>query len=375
MRPKPSRPDRNQELDVDPEPAPPPVRRGPVRVESRGAPNLALRRLSERSGAVEDDIERSDVDESLPPGAPGVEASDPVGKSRDPDLPAFLPNRIIDLMASVVNQTDSDRFERRVFKVARLVACLVLAGLVLVVVTFAFRSRGRRSSAADSGRPSIIEPVRMPNAADWEARMARARGEVQEFFASSDVGRKCELILDGASESVAVRRHYETTGGKESGRPLLDQAQAKQAGERMILLVPIQIEGGGVRTAAVLETAQGFFLDWRSAVTPESMTLSDFMRLKPAEAQLFRVNAITPADGGTPGGVPAAWRSFRLQRDGVELIGATPGGSRVSEDLDRRAAAANGGVFSADLHLRFDPSLPGDGMVRIVGVTPEKWNL
>jgi hypothetical protein len=309
------------------------------------------------------------------PGEPGSEAAGPYGKHRDRGLPQFLPNKLLEVMASATDETDAGRLKRRIFKLGMLSIGLVLGGTVLAVIGLAVFSRGRFSQPAAGSGPSTIAPAKMPDAADWAARSARAREVVQGFFAGSDPERKRELILDGEFEAAALRRHHEVTGGKETGRPLLDQARAVQSGERMIYLVPVEAEGGGIRVAAVLETAQGFFLDWRSAVTPEEMTWSDFVSRKPSEPRLFRVNVAAAAEPATADAGGAEWKAYRLQRAGTEVIGAVRAGSRVADDIERRQVAAAGKPFSADLHLCFDPALPAAGMIRIAGVNPEKWNL
>jgi hypothetical protein len=346
------------------------VRRGPVRPLSKRGPDLALRHFSKHPGAAGNDIE--EFDGARPDANGESDAPATPGRSRDRSLPQFLPNKFLDVMAAATEQTDTARLERRIFRLGIVTMAMVLAAIVVGVIGLAVLSGGRVSGPAAASGASTIAPVKTPDAADWAARSERARTVAREFFDSTDPGRKRELILDGEFEAAALRRHHEVTGGREPGRPLLDQARAVLSGERMVFLVPVETEGGGVRVAAVVETAQGFFLDWRSAVTPETMTWSEFLSRRPTDPASFRV-AITAAPAAE--NVESEWRMYRLERSDGAIIGAARAGSRVADDIERLKTAAGGRPASADLHLCFDPSLPSPEMVRIAGITPEKWNL
>ena len=380
MRPKPQRPEPRRELDVDVDrdPAPPPVRRGPLRPERKGAPDLSLRRLAKRLSGTTDDIEQFDLDDPLAGVGMATDIPERYGKQRDRGLPRFLPNRILNLLAAVTEQTDADLLERRVFKLALFSTVVLLAGTVLAVVGVAFFFRARSIHENTTTTPSVIVPAKMPDAVEWEGKLGMARATIQRFFDADDPNEKRALILDGGREGEALRRHHAVTGGREAGRPRLDRAKASQAGDKMICLVPVETTDGMSRVAAVVETSQGFLVDWRSAVTPEPMKWSEFISRKPAEPQLFRVN-ISAAENSRGGGETAnssGWQVYRLKHPGgSDRLAAARAGSRVAEELDRRLAAAAGKPFGADVHLRFDPSRPPDSALEIAGVLPEKWNL
>ncbi|MGI8605012.1 MAG: hypothetical protein ACR2OZ_18735 [Verrucomicrobiales bacterium] len=377
MRPKIRRPARSEDeapdLDSQEASAEGVARRGPMRPGGRPAPDLARKRVAPVASQAEE-LAALEAEESseIPAGSDGPGNATVYGKHRESTLPMFQRNKAQDLLAAVSEGTDTDRMERRVFRLGLVSSIVLLGGSVLAIVTamFFFRSRSKPARADDSAPWHSREQL---GGAELAEKVAQAQNIAKAFFEASEVEQKRRLILDGEREAAVLGRHYALLGVKEPGQPQLGATKALQTGLTITLLVPVQYPNGDTRVAGVVEKPDGFFLDWRSAITPMALPWEDFLHEKPAEAQLFRVRLL-PAEGGQVSGIPSPGsRPFRVQHgDAAPLQAAVPADSRVASELDQKVTATQGKGVWLDLYLKFDPD-SAEQTISIVGSVPEKW--
>ena len=282
------------------------------------------------------------------------------GKLRDMGLPVFVTNRILALLNDVNSTAPVRRLNRRVLRIA---AFFLLLGAAMAAAGAAFFFKAANLTGKTGlGRVSTAAvPLSSGSVAE---KMQAATGVLERFLAAGDPRTGLPLILDAARQMPDLQGYYAGRTAPEPWQAEPENGQLLQAGDRTIALIPVRHAKGHRRTVAMVETGDGFRLDWRSLVTPERLPWVDFLGRKPGEPHLYRATVAKTGSGD-------GFLHFDVAVVGaVEKVRvAVPVWSRVAEDI---LAVADSGRES-EIYFQFAGG--AENLLLITGIEPELWAL
>ncbi len=280
------------------------------------------------------------------------------GKLRDMGLPVFVANRILALLNDVNSTTQVRRLNRRVLKIA---AFFLLLGAAMAGAGAAFFFKAANLNGKTTAERISTEAV--PLSGGSVAAKIHSAGDVLErFLTSKDPASGLPLIYEAGRQLPDLQAYYGAGAPPETWQAEPEKGQLLQAGDRTVALIPVRHPRGHRRTVALIETPDGFRLDWRSLVTPERLAWADFLAQKPAEPHLYR--ATLTKTGSSDGflrfdmAVPAT--------DGKTKV-SVPVWSRIADEV---AAAADAGR-ETEFYVQFTGG--PDNLLLITGLEPDFW--
>ncbi len=277
--------------------------------------------------------------------------------------------------ANVIHEwSDPNKLEHRAKKWLVVLGWGVLASVVgYALISTVLFSAAPEGSAESGVPPAAKKAAGVPAAAagveiDEQAAAVAGLRTLARFLEAKTPEERATLLPP--EELVAPRSPLarQTPLGRAADLQA-DQARVVRMGDRPAVLVPVVDAAGLTRIAAVLQNDAGRWLvDWRSVLTPERLSWSEFPQDTSGEPALFRLQ-LTPAET-EPTALTASLPSGATPPLRVEL----PPGARVARELAALWAAAPADrdrTIEAEVYLQHT----ADGRVAVVGYVPERWRL
>ncbi len=225
-------------------------------------------------------------------------------------------------------------------------------------------------AAEEEAEPAAEEAPPAPRAPSEMVQMEETARKFMEAPTQEEALALCfrpEAIREKAAEWYA-REPYEAPGFQGTTDNLAETAVGK-----------LRITSLGVRTGdfdprhiALVQTPEGFRVDWESWVGWSEMSWEDFKAQRPAEPKRFR--AISSASDYYNFGFKdeTEWISFRLESpDGMHfLYGYAPAGSDLAARLRPLDGVEKRPVI---LELSYPPDGKADNQVIIGGISGDGW--
>lgn len=298
--------------------------------------------------------------------------------------PLFLPPRDEPGFSSAEEEEEDDEDiageqEEEKDGTMRLIAIMAVPG-VLLLGLFGWMMMPREKApaaapaqalpaAAESATPAEKTPAKPRPATDMVRMEATARKfmEAPTLEEALALSFRPESIREKAAAWYALRP-YEKPGFKGTeGEPT------------ELVLGDLRITSLGVRTGdfepkhiALVETPEGYRVDWESWVGWSEMGWEDFMSQRPAEPKRFRVISSATDYYNFGFSDETEWISFRLNSpDGIDsLYGYAPAGSDLAARLRPLDGVEKRPVI---LELSYPPDGKADNQVIIGGIVGNGW--
>lgn len=292
-----------------------------------------------------------------------------VSRFRRESLAQMQPEKTSAIYEGVNEFDEPEKLQRRLWLGLLLAGILLLTAFVFYIYssTFDFGSGTPAAAAAPQKAQAATLPLPLPEkttltAAEAAGHVAQALEALGKFVAArNDVARQ-EWLPPG--EPLPACLQGEGSVAALQGL-VIDAAKARLLllGGRPAALVPVTDQQGFRRTAALLAGADGRFdVDWRSFVTPETVSWQDFLARKDGAPSLFRVRLTRAASGALALDHPGGAASVPVQ---------TAPGSRLAAEITEAFAHNPGQPLEADAYLAADAM----GQVRLTGWITDKWRL
>ncbi|MFN0128400.1 MAG: hypothetical protein ACKV19_17135 [Verrucomicrobiales bacterium] len=309
----------------------------------RVAPRAATRDESLEADSWESELDRS----------PSAQAP----KQR----PAFVANPIIQILAKLHIQANPELAERRLRQWMLASGFVALAALLVFAVASSVTFRPPAFETLASAGPSPALP-RVMTEAEISAAVEQALATLDAFLNASSPEERNAVIADHdllpplLHQSGSVPALAQASVGRPEARLHVD-------GSFRCVLVPLTHAGGLPHTAAVVHHGDRWVVDWRSALTPESMPWRQFIENRPASPVLFRVLLTRQSSG--------EWSLIRPGAGEIPLAVEMASHSRIGAELAEALEARSESSLAADVYL----AAGDDRQLNIVDWTKDKWSL
>lgn len=275
--------------------------------------------------------------------------------------PALVANPIIPILAKLHLQANPELAERRLRLGMRASGLVALAVLVVFAVASSVTFRPTKPKTSAPAKSSSVSPRTLTDA-EINAAVEQALATLDAFLNASSPEERNAVIADHDRLPPLLDQPGPVTALAQAsvGRR---EARLHQDGLFQCVLVPLTHAGGSPHTAAVVHHGDRWVVDWRSALTPESMPWRQFIENRPTDPVLFRVLLTRESSG--------EWSMIRPGAGDIPLAVDVASHSRIGAELAEVWAARRASLLAADVYLVAD----ADRRLNIVDWTKDKWSL
>ena len=215
-------------------------------------------------------------------------------------------------------------------------------------------------------------PTVPPVAARSEAELAAAaKPLVRKFLEATTVEALLPLVRDPAVAEERMRAFYPDGKVEAPGLSQFDSSR-ELALIGNFLIFTVSTRDHEEQAMALIDTAQGWKVDWESWVGWSAMPWETFFSAKPTSGQVFRV-MLSPVDYyNFTFADETQWQSFRLESPDQKhsIYGYVPRGSMLEQQISPDADTKNVPLMLA---LKFPPGATSDSQVEIERFVTDGW--
>ena len=249
-----------------------------------------------------------------------------------------------------------------------MVVLVVIVGGVMFSLNPAKKPAPQRLPLAVATPAPTVPPV----AARSEAELAAAAETlVRKFLEATTVEALLPLVRDPAVAEERMRAFYPDGKVEAPGLSQFDSSRELALIGNFIIFT-VSTRDHEERAMALIDTAQGWKVDWESWVGWSAMPWETFLSAKPTSGQVFRV-MLSPVDYyNFTFADETQWQSFRLESPDQKhsIYGYVPRGSMLEQQISPDADTKNVPLMLA---LKFPPGATSDSQVEIERFVTDGW--
>ncbi|MFT4639489.1 MAG: hypothetical protein ACI8T1_002814 [Verrucomicrobiales bacterium] len=264
-------------------------------------------------------------------------------------------------------------FNRKTRRVEVLIVCGLVTAIVGVLLSILLSKR--EMTLASSPVTEIVEPIHDMGDELLEGREASAAA-ITKFFQATSMAEVTPLIRNPDALASIMTRWYDQHEHRQESDIEFDSVRIKELlGARYYLHFVRLKDDTDTRPIAVEETADGYLIDWETAVGYQSVDWQELQKQCPSETVYMRVIAKVDDYFNYEFGDSAQWSCFRLiHPDGDNAL---YGYVKRYSELDREMRDGMGeDELSSDyfiLGIRYPMKSQSGNLVHIEEILQNKW--
>lgn len=197
---------------------------------------------------------------------------------------------------------------------------------------------------------------------------------LENFLNAPDLNQRLPWVANRSVVEPAMKQYYQ----KRGDRPVdFDRLGKSSTAGDVATEHEVVLSGGEIRLATVVETPEGYRVDWPSFVALGEMEWSDFLAAKPSQPVLFRIKASPGGHFENQFGDPSWFRCVNLTHiddpTGGIVFGYVEKSSNVGREIEHWLDLSGGQPIPLTVRLHFPSDAFSDKQVWITELVSSSW--